>query len=332
MGAGLRILVRPLYSAGSILCLHSVTTPEFPSDDALHVPLTKLRDLVRAIRAVAEIVPLVDLIERHRSGRSTGGMVALTFDDAYAAMLTAVEEVLSPEGVPATIFAVSDALSVGHSYWWDRLSEVVDAASPERWLQFRRAAGFSEARHATPPRDRFAEARSCILSEHAGRLSSQVEGALAELESDLRRKSQQRSMTLDELRTVARMPGIHIGVHTRSHAMLPSLSEDEAVFEIADCYQVLRAQVPDAVPILAVPFGLFDRQTDKLAKQAGMDASLTLTGHTLLRASSSGIPRFCLDRWTSRSRVLLRTSWPAERLRVARGGRPDDLPELPTRA
>ena len=332
MQSVLRALARPLYPAASILCLHSVTTSEFPSDDPLHIPVPGLRALVRAVRRVAEFVPLDVLVRRHLAGQSTAGLVALTFDDAYAALREAVERVLVPEKVPATVFAVSDALSTGGSYWWDRLSEVNSLASAEQWEQFEHEAEVPPPyrQRGASVEDRFLRIRRLILAEHAGRLSTRLDSALATLEAALGHRCAQRSMTMAELRALAAYEGIRIGVHTCTHAVIPALSDADAIREIRDCHRALRDQLPNTVPLLAIPYGLFDARTASLSAQAGMEACLTLTGHALIGTGSDGVPRFCLDRRTSVMSVLLRTSGPAEYVRWIRGRRAADRPALPT--
>jgi len=86
-------------------------------------------------------------------------------------------------------------------------------------------------------------------------------------------------------------------VHTLSHPVLPLLTDHDLGREISAAYQILREHLSGAVPILAVPFGLFDERTLNAARAAGMEASLTLAGTTLKRyAGRDDLPRFCLCR------------------------------------
>ena len=71
---------------GAILCFHSLTTPELPAEGDAHVPWAFFQRTVRLARRLGEVVPLSTLVARHRAGRSTAGLTALTFDDAYAAL------------------------------------------------------------------------------------------------------------------------------------------------------------------------------------------------------------------------------------------------------
>ena len=331
MGGKFKTLARPIYSAGSVLCLHSVTTPEAPSTDLLHVPLPALKELVDGIRRYVEIVPLSELVRRQMDGRSTAGLTALTFDDAYFALHWAVEQVFAPQSIPIAIFAVSDALEAGSAYWWDRISEVHERATSEQWGRFQAACEIPDA-YALERfgGDRFAQARRFILAEHAGRLEPRAAAALTALESDVGRRTAQRSMTMTELESLARFGCVEIGVHTQSHVVLPSLPDEEAMREIRECYRILRERIPGAVPILAIPFGLFDANTASVAQRAGMDAALTLTGHSFFRSGRHGIPRHAVDRRTKLTRLLIRMTGVTEGFRRLAGRSPDDFPELPS--
>src|SRR5579872_4154872 len=78
-----RVAATVLSPPGSILCYHSVTTADLPSASVVNVPRAELEAAIALVRTLAEIVPLTVLVERHRARKSTRGLAALTFDDAY---------------------------------------------------------------------------------------------------------------------------------------------------------------------------------------------------------------------------------------------------------
>src|SRR6266487_2800308 len=117
MGGLLRDVARRVGSDGAILCYHSITTPQGPSASRLHVPLHEFETTVRLLRRFADVVALRDLISRRDSGLGTAGLVALTFDDGYAALLEGVRQTVERDHVPITVFVVSDAAGTGSRYW-----------------------------------------------------------------------------------------------------------------------------------------------------------------------------------------------------------------------
>ena len=132
MGGLLRNVAGRVGSDGAILCYHSITTPRSPSATRLHVPLHEFETTVRLLRRFADIVALSDLVGRRDSGLRTAGLVALTFDDGYAALLEGVRQTVERDQVPITVFVVSDAARTGSRYWWDRLEDALPGVSADR--------------------------------------------------------------------------------------------------------------------------------------------------------------------------------------------------------
>ena len=124
-----------------ILCFHGIATPEQPSHSDVHVSVAKFKSLLAAAQRVGQLVPLQDLVGRHRAGRSTSGLVAVTMDDAYVSLLGETAEFVRREAIPLTVFAVVNAATYGSAYWWDRIDDVFPHVSHERWRAFGATVG-----------------------------------------------------------------------------------------------------------------------------------------------------------------------------------------------
>src|SRR5687768_6782875 len=103
-------IFRPFARSGAILCYHGIATG--PIRSPVHHTVAELEEAVEVARELGRIIPLTDFVRIHQSGRSTAGLFALTFDDAYLS-LHAAAAFLRREQVPITVFAVSDALDDG---------------------------------------------------------------------------------------------------------------------------------------------------------------------------------------------------------------------------
>jgi peptidoglycan/xylan/chitin deacetylase (PgdA/CDA1 family) len=149
--------------------------------------------------------------------------------------------------------------------------------------------------------------RQWLLSAHRGRWPQPLEPLLQGLEEEVKTRTAQRSMTFEEIARFAALPSVDIGVHTASHPVLPLLADADVTREIATGHEGLRERLPAVVPILAVPFGLFDDRTVTLARRAGMLTSLTLAATTLRRhRRRDDLPRFCLSRDDSPTKLRVR--------------------------
>jgi peptidoglycan/xylan/chitin deacetylase (PgdA/CDA1 family) len=290
---------RALGTRGAVLCFHGLDIETAPSGASMHLSLASLERTIEVVTRLGSVVPLRELVTRHVSGRDTRGLAALTADDAYASLFAA-EPLLKRSKVPLTVFTVSGALADGRAFWWDRIDDLFLSASPERWRDFENECGLPEAYRRDQPADEgpLRPLRQWLLAEHVGRWPEALEAPLRRLEQELGRRTAQRSMTEAELAGFVARTGAEVGIHTVSHAVLPLLADDELVREIAHCHDELRSRFSGVVPYLAVPFGLADQRTLRLAQAAGMTVSLTLTGVSLGPRFSPelGVSRFCVMR------------------------------------
>ena len=173
--------------------------------------------------------------------------------------------------------------------------------------------------------------RQWLLAAFAGRWPDHLEPALAALEEEIGYQTPHRSMTGRELDELSAVPWIEIGVHTMSHPVLPLLPDDEIRQEIAISFSALRERFANVVPVLAVPFGLYDRRTLRIARSAGMSASFTLAGSALTDSDSErGLPRLCVTGIDSRTSLGLRLLGVKETVRGWLGYPPVLYPDLPS--
>jgi peptidoglycan/xylan/chitin deacetylase (PgdA/CDA1 family) len=266
---------------------------------------------------------LREIVRRHHAGLGTRGLVALTFDDAYASLLATAGGAIAREQAPIAVFVVTDAARTGASYWWDRVEEAFAHVSAERWRAFEGAVGLPDSyRVGQPARlGPLRPLRQWTLAVHRGRWPESLEPALAELEAAAGAKTSQRSMTFAELERLAASVDLEIGVHTRSHPVIPLLPEQEVREEIAGCYAILRERFGSrVVPVLAFPFGLFDARAQRISREVGMQATLGLGNRTLRGLRAGGVlPRFSMTAEERQWRLSLKLLGLRDRLRGARG-------------
>ena len=306
----LRLTLDSFRSGGAILCFHGVTGSDCPAKGSAHVSIEAFTSIVHLARRLGTLVPLSELVQRHAAGRSTGGLVAITFDDAYQALGSdPVRDFISRHAVPVTVFVVTSAAETGAAYWWDRVEDLFAAVDADRWRVFENQCGLpDEYRHGQPAgHGPLRPLRQWMLATYSGRWPRHLEPALFALECEAGRSTSHRSMTLDELERLAAVPSIELGVHTVSHPVLPLVPGTEMQQEIAGCYDRLRERFERAVPMLAIPFGLYDERTIRASRAAGMTAALTLGETTLNHANGDhALPRFCMMNGDTPTSVAMR--------------------------
>lgn len=265
MKLGLWPLLERAFGRGGILAYHGVG--ERPHTPAMHVAPERLRSQLEFVQAHYTVVPLRELIERWRAGRGTDGLVAITFDDAYVGVARHALPLLAALDLPATIFVTSAHAAVGAEYWWDTVERARLAAAPERWFAHLKSVGLPESiGHAAGAMDGL---RTRVLADFAGRWPGSL---VPSTDADW------RSLRFDEMTSLAADARVEFGVHTLSHPSLPALAYGDQVKEMRDNFHSLAQRLPRVLPIVAYPYGLYDRTTIRAAREAGMSSGVTMEG------------------------------------------------------
>ena len=302
------VVLRALGGTGAVLCYHGVSTAQDPAAGTMHVERDDLVGTLTALRDTYRIVSLVELLQRYQAGRSTKGLLAISFDDAYATV-GSLGSTLRTLGIPISIFPVGDAAAEGGTFWWDRVEDVFPHVAPDRWREFEEVCGVPEEYRRGQPEEfgPLRPLRQWVLAGYQGRWPERLAPALADLERDAKRSTVQRSMTWTEIEQLARQTEVHVGVHTLSHPVLPLLPDAEVQREIAGCFAMVSERSSSSVPILAAPYGLADTRVVRLAQAAGMVSTLSVSGTALgKRGSLEWVPRICMTAGLPPWRLKLR--------------------------
>lgn len=246
---GVPALVRRFRNAGVVLCYHNVavrgSTPG-TGDPGLHMDLERFSHQLRWLIAHYRPVPLREFVSRLNARQPLRGMIALTFDDAYAGVFRHAWPVLQAFGVPATVFVIANAPDECAPFWWDHPAVRRDTAPVQRpqWLTDLHGDGPSILRHlgAEPwpsPPPAYWPAPWSVLA------------------------------------TAARS-GIDLGVHSATHRALPSLSDAELANELLASREVVARHTGALPEFFAHPYGVWDHRVRNAVKAAGYRAAFTL--------------------------------------------------------
>ncbi len=272
-------LAERIAGRGGVMAYHGVATS--PLGRAMHITPERFRQHMEFLQQRYRIVPLIDIVERWRRGASTNGYVAITFDDAYAGVQKHAMPVLRDLSIHATIFVASDHAQVGATYWWDEAERERVQPGESAWTTRLATVGLPPL-SASNLRS-METLRTRVLARYFGRWPAGIRP------SD---DDEWRSLRFDELRALASDGLIDFGVHTLSHPSLPSLSYEAQRAEIHENFLLLSTRLPNVRPIVAYPYGLYDRITIRAATDAGMICGVTMEG----RAPSGSPDLFTVPR------------------------------------
>lgn len=117
----------------------------------------------------------------------------------------------------------------------------------------------------------------------------------------------------DEIRDMQRR-GVSFHSHTRSHASLPTLDDDQLMDQLAGSRAALSALLGHEVPYLAYPFGHLDERVEAAARTAGYRAAFS---------TQPGFNRRDVNRLRIRRLDIFGTDTPAMLLRKVKLGSND---------
>jgi peptidoglycan/xylan/chitin deacetylase (PgdA/CDA1 family) len=259
-------------------------TPQF-LDGALaffarHYRCLALSDAVRALAGAPRGRPLL----------------AVSFDDGRADGFAHARPLLAKHRVPATFYAVADAVDAAEPLWPDAIALEVQALAA-RGAEGRSAIG---AVFGAPIPD---ETPSAALPKRAANLakawpSARIELALARLREasgGAPLPSWERAMSWGELAQLAG-EGHEIGSHSASHAILLRECVPDFAAEVAGSKRTLEARLGVPVRSFCYPSGLYDDAALKAVAAAGYEnGTTTLPGKNRRGASPFELRRLDID-------------------------------------
>ena len=283
------------------------------------------REHLDVLRRFHRPVPLTRVLACVRNGESSRGRVAVTFDDGYADVAREAAPALAEYDVPATFFVTTDMIGSTREFWWDELERLVlhTVALPDPLaLRFGLAVVEwrlgNEARRAPDPASHRGwrawtggapTARHALYRElwkRCQRLSaSQREDVLDQLRaavgSDPGIRDSQRTMTGQEVRTLAACALFEIGAHSKTHPMLATMSSSAQRDEIAGSKRCLESLLDRPIATFAYPFGGerdYTRETVDLVRQAGYrGACANVPGTIVPERDPYQLPRLFVHDW-----------------------------------
>jgi peptidoglycan/xylan/chitin deacetylase (PgdA/CDA1 family) len=231
-----------------VFCFHNVVEDELAGrvgDGALHMGRSAFERHATWIARTYSVIPLPELIDRLRTGRSVRGVAAITLDDAYQGTLVHGVPLLRAQALPATIFVVPRSAESRGFFWWDQFGGRLTDEVRERCL---------------------------------GSLDGDADLIVRELKADAAEMLPDdcRPAGWMALREAARDGLFTIGAHSLSHRHLTVLPPAELHRELVEGNEAIRQQIGVGPLLFAYPYGLADHRTVGEVTAAGYRGAVTL--------------------------------------------------------
>lgn len=272
---------------------------------------------LKALRKVANVVPLDDSLQRMAAGAPLPPRaVAITFDDGYRDNLTLAGPMLRELGLPATCFLVPELLGGEVSPWWEELASA---------FRFARSASVGWADRRLPVQS--PDEKRAAFKHVAGELKA-MNGALRRravdelvAEADPSEPYRGEQQFLDWAGARRLQEYMTIGSHSLRHDVLSREGAEDQRADIETARRRLQAELGTGIDVIAYPNGEatdFDDHTAEAAELAGHTFGVT----TVPGRNTASTPRFEVRR-----SVLLPERGAVELLKLvrdlARAPRPD---------
>ena len=213
------------------------------------------------------------------AGLEPGGRYALlTFDDGYYNNALALP-VLRRHAVPAVFFISTGHVLTGRNFWWDVLYR-------ERLARAGRGPTAAE----------IGGLKRLRADEIEDRLIAEFGAAAFRPRSDV-----DRPFTPDELCQFARDPLVHLGNHTRDHAILTNYPPDAARAQVQAAQDDLERMTGVRPTTIAYPNGDYSDDVVRACQAAGLTLGITIDSRKARLPVSPGtadalrLPRFTPD-------------------------------------
>jgi peptidoglycan/xylan/chitin deacetylase (PgdA/CDA1 family) len=268
-------------AGGGILCYHHI------SSDQLESQLTELSRRHR-------FVSLDEIVSRLEAGKSTVGLLAITFDDGFAAEVESASALAIRRGWPMTLYLATEFLRSGRPYWFEEIGPLVRAAPSGDYRVGGWCFHLEEQRASQLIRDR-------IVRHLFYRPASEIDQFMKELrkaffESDHIPEYLQlpQPIAAERIRELSQHEQITCGAHSVSHVFFSTLSAQQIRQEMEVSKQDVESLVGRSVDHFCYPYG----DLTSIGSQApGIARRIFRSGATVIKGRCrSDADRFLLPR------------------------------------
>ncbi|MGY8662685.1 polysaccharide deacetylase family protein [Bradyrhizobium sp. UFLA05-109] len=279
-------MIRLLRPKPVILMYHRVAEPRI-DPWGLAVSAAHFDEQMALLRASRTVMPLAELVDRYKRNVLPRDAVAVTFDDGYVDNLVNAKPILNRYDLAATLFLATGTVGSRTEYWWDELARMILLNSDgikatvrigAEEVSLRIPPGMDvEAtswRTWTGPKTQRQRTYLEVWGKLRLRSNAEILATMALLRSQIGAapaSEQDFPMSSAQIAELLADGSIELGGHTISHPVLPSLSVDEQRREMAEGKAACDALSGRRVAGFAYPYGEFDEQSARLARDCGFE-------------------------------------------------------------
>lgn len=304
------LLARRALAGGplTILCYHTLGPDRGGPDGWTVLRESDFRAQVAFLRRHYDIVGL-DAALAGQGGQSRRPRAVLTFDDGDAGLHAHLLPILREAALLVTVYVATGQIETATPFWFDRVVNALQGPAPIRIDLTDRGLSVWNL-PATPGKARWSVLGNLLETLKAAgpeRRDALVAAVLAQAPDSGATTPALGPMSRDQLRDLARTPGVTIGAHSHCHNLLDQIPPDQARDSVARSRALLEDWTGQKVRHFAYPNGNHTAALRAMVAQLGF-ASATVLGMTTAPAGGDrfALPRFPIGRYDTIDRFRLR--------------------------
>lgn len=334
-------LFRRWFERKTIILMYHRVAEVHPDPWSLCVTPQHFAEHLEILQKYERPIPLHQLVRFLQKGKVPRRSVILTFDDGYADNLYNAKPLLEYYDIPATVFLTTGHIGHKCEFWWDELDRLLlqPGTLPEtlcltingnnhQW-QLGEAAFYPEDRYwqhsswkflEDSPSPRQAIYRSLwqllqplpeseqrkVLDELLAWASTKAKGRLTH-----------RTLSQQEVATLARGGLVEVGAHTVTHPVLSALPAASQRDEIQQSKARLEKMLGCPVTSFAYPYGKYRAETVPIVRETGFTCACSTFAGTVERdADRFQLPRVPVEDWNGEGFSQRLSQWFNEDPRV----------------
>lgn len=289
---------------------------------------------LQVLKREANPMSLRQLVQAFRQGKIPDRAVAVTFDDGYADNLHNATPLLEKHDIPATVFITTGYIGQEREFWWDELERLLLTpgtlpdrlaltvqGKPYEW-QLGEAAVYTQADYQTDRDYKAWEAQpgsrlffyyavwEVLRPLAAAERRQSLDAILIWAKGNPAARSTHRTLTHQELSTLAEAAPIEIGAHTLTHPFLSTQLPIEQHTEMHQSKATLEDWLNRPITSFSYPFGNYSPETVALTQSIGFDCACSTVEDIFWRGSDRfQIPRVAVEDWNGEAFAQQLARW-----------------------
>lgn len=271
--------------------IRKVSEEAFFIQPGMYLSADTFRDQAMFLKERFHVLPLDELVQRIKTGRSVGGCCAITFDDGWHDNFTCAFPVLQEFQLPTTIFLATGFIGTKRFFWPEEITyylrqPVVRASAKQGKVLDRFLSNIPESSKEETFLDNAVQTLKTFSPEEREEVLEHLRSA------SITPPPGRLLMNWEEAKQMQATGLVSFGAHTSNHVILDQVSQPQAEEEIVRSQQELESRLGVRPEFFAYPNGNFTSDLKTILKRNGFRGAVT----TRKGWVDKGVPLFEIPR------------------------------------